>query len=259
MALFTDADVITLDDLLEFETSLVQVASSHGINIDTKIALATNAISDRMMLWLLNIWTSDPQWLTRRTIGLSTVVVTPTLQRWLCFESLSRFFSEAYNVQLNTRFQGKWTEYQTAAQHAADLVFQSGLGIVYNPLPRPAMPLVAIEAGTISPQALYVQTSWIDNQGNESAPSPINGVILDGTNTIVVAMSEGALGAPSAAAGWCLYAGTTETDITRQNSTPLAIGSSWDLPATGLIEGTAVGNGQSPQFYIQLSRQILRG
>ena len=30
MALFTDAAVVTLDDLLQFETSLVQVASSHG-------------------------------------------------------------------------------------------------------------------------------------------------------------------------------------------------------------------------------------
>lgn len=259
MALFTDADVITLDDLLEFETSLVQVASSHGINVDTKIALATNAISDRVMLWLLNIWASDPQWLTRRLIGLSTVVVTPPLQRWLCFESLSRFFAEAYNVQLNTRFQGKWTEYQTAAQNASDMVFRSGIGIVYNALPKPAMPLVAIETGTVSPQALYVQTTWIDSQGNESAPSPINGVILDGTATIVVAMSEGALGAPSSAAGWCVYAGTTETDITRQNSAPLAIGSSWDLPVTGLIDGTAPEDGQSPQYYVQLSRQILRG
>jgi hypothetical protein len=36
MALFTDAEIITLDDLLPFETSLVQVASSHGINVDPR-------------------------------------------------------------------------------------------------------------------------------------------------------------------------------------------------------------------------------
>jgi len=28
-------------------------------------------------------------------LGLSTVVITPTLEKWLCFESLSRFFAEA--------------------------------------------------------------------------------------------------------------------------------------------------------------------
>ncbi len=259
MALFTDADVITLDDLLEFETSLVQVASTHGINVDTKIALATKAISDRLMLWLLSVCASDPQWMSRRQIGLSTVVVTPTLQRWLCFDSLSRFFAEAYNVQLNTRFQGKWTEYQTAAKNAAEIVFMSGTGIVYNPLPKPRMPLVAIEDGTVSPQALFIQTTWIDSHGNESAPSPVNGVILDGTSSIVVAMSEGALGAPAVAVGWGLYAGTTATNITRQNAMPLAIGATWLLPETGLIAGTLPGNGQSPDYYIQLSKQILRG
>jgi hypothetical protein len=259
MALFTDADIVTLDDLLPFETSLVQVASSHGINVDTKIALATNAISDRLLLWLLSVGASDPQWLNRRIIGLSTVVMTPTLQRWLCFDSLSRFFAEAYNVQLNTRFHGKWIEYQTASTNGAEMVFMSGIGIVYNPLPKPAMPSVAIESGTVGPQALFVQTSWVDSLGNESAVSPINGIILDGTQTIVVAMSEGALDVPPAAVGWNVYAGTVTTDITRQNSIPLATGSSWDLPVTGLVDGIQPGNGQQPDFYIQLSRQILRG
>ena len=147
MALFTDAAVVTLDDLLQFETSLVQIASSHGINVETKIRLARDAISDKLLLWLLRAGASDPQYLNRRFLGLSTIVVTPSLQRWLCFESLSRVFAEAYNVQLNTRFQGKWTEYQQEASQAAKLAFMSGLGIVYNPLPKPAMPLVRYKTG----------------------------------------------------------------------------------------------------------------
>jgi hypothetical protein len=258
MALFTDADIVTLDDLLQFETSLVQTASSHGINVDTKIALAENAISDRLMLWLLSVGASDPQWLNRRLLGLSTVVVTPTLKRWLCFDSLSRFFAEAYDVQLNTRFQGKWTEYQNATKDAAEMVFMSGIGIVYVPLPKPAMPLVAIETGTVSPQALFIQTAWTDSHGDESALSPINGVILDGTSSIVVGMSEGA-DAPGGVTGWNLYVGTTDSDLTRQNNAPLAIGSTWVLPSTGLIDGPAPINGQQPNFYVPLSRQIQRG
>src|SRR4051812_41924112 len=130
MALFTDADVVTLGDLLEFETSLVQVASSHGINVETKISLSISAISDMLMLWLLRAGASDPQYLDRRFLGLSTVVVTPPVQRWICFDSLARFFGEAYNVQLNTRFQGKWTEYQNQASEVQELVFTSGIGIV---------------------------------------------------------------------------------------------------------------------------------
>lgn len=259
MALFTDSGVITLDDLLSFEASLVQIASSHNINVDTKITLSVDAIGDKLMLWLLNVGASDPQYLNRRLLGLSTVVVTSTLQRWLCFDSLSRFFAEAYNVQLNTRFQAKWTEYQNEADQASEMFFMSGVGIVYKALPRPVLPLVSVQDGNSPAQAIFVQTAWVDEAGNESALSPINGLILNQNSTIVVSMAEGATSAPVAAAGWNVYVNSSEDDLTRQNPTPLPIGATWQLPSTGISDGPAAIGGQSPQFYVRLSRQIRRG
>jgi hypothetical protein len=259
MALFTDAAVVRLDDLLEFETSLVQVASSHGINVETKIRLAMDAISDKLMLWLLGAGASDPQYLNRRLLGLSTVVVTPGLQRWLCFESLSRFFAEAYNVQLNTRFQGKWTEYQQEASRASELVFMSGLGIVYSPLPKPAVPLVSVQAGTAPPLALFIEAAWVDVDGNEGATSPVNGIILAGGSSVMVEMADGGLNAPRAAVGWNVYAGTDEADLTKQNSTPLSVGSTWQLPGSGLVNGPEALGGQRPNYYIILPRISQRG
>ena len=44
MALFTDSDVVTLDDLLQFESSLIQISSTHGIDVETKIRLAVDEI-----------------------------------------------------------------------------------------------------------------------------------------------------------------------------------------------------------------------
>ena len=75
--------------------------------METKIRLATDAISDRLLLWLLRAGASDPQYLNRRFLGLSSIVVTPGLQRWVCFESLSRFFAEAYNVQAKYAIPGQ--------------------------------------------------------------------------------------------------------------------------------------------------------
>ncbi|HEX4163885.1 MAG TPA: hypothetical protein VHZ55_00290 [Bryobacteraceae bacterium] len=259
MALFTDYAVITIDDLLEFETSLVQVSSTHGIDVDTKINLATSAISDKLMLWLLNIGASDPQFINRRQLGLSTVVVTPPLQRWLCFESLSRFFAEAYNVQLNTRYQGKWTEYQKEAKNAADLSFMAGLGIVMAALPKAAEPLVSVQSGNSPAQQIFVQTAWVDVHGAEGALSDANGQKLPADSSIAVAMAEGALDAPAAAAGWNVYCGAQPSGLTRQNSSPLAIGSTWQLSPSGLVAGAAPIDGQKPSFYVALSRQILRG
>jgi hypothetical protein len=258
MALFTDRDVVTLNDLLQFESSLTQVSTTHGIDVETKITLATNAIGDKLMLWLLNAGASDPQWMQRRVLGLSTVVVTPTLYRWICFDALSRFFAEAYNVQLNTRFQGKWTEYQQQAQDAADMVFMSGLGIVYDPLPEPAMPVVVLGRGEVLAESFFAQTTWVDSKGNESAPSPVNGQLLQNFSSVTVMAASSRPQSPGAV-GWNIYASTTNANLARQNGAPLPLGASWQLPSTGVVAGAAPSAGQQPDFYLTLTRRILRG
>ena len=259
MALFTDAQIITLNDLLPFEASLVQVAAAHGINVDTKISLATSFVAEKLFRLLQDTGMSDPQWLSRCVIGLSTVVVTPPLQRWLCIESLTRVFAEAYNVQLNTRFQGKWKEYQAETKYAADQTIQAGLGIVFVPLPKPQMPEVSMQHGNSPAESIYVQTAWVDANGDESALSPINGLVLNSQSTISVQMAEGANGAPPAALGWNIYVGSVVSQITLQNGNPLITGSTWTLPSTGIVNGPAGGNGQTPQYIVPVSRQIRRG
>ena len=257
MALFTDADIITLNDLLEYENSLAQVSSSHNIDVDTKIKLAVATIGDQLLLWLTKMGAGDPQWLQRRQLGLSTVVVSSTLQRWLCFDSLARFFEEAYNVQLNTRFQGKQTEYRKLAGDAASSAFISGLGLVYSPLPKPLLPSVTVSAGFSPAEAIFIQTAWTDTSGDEGALSPVNGVVLNTASGITVAMADPTV--PAAAAGWNVYASTDANTFTRQNTVPLTIGTNWQLPSLGLISGASPINGQQPNYYLTLARELQRG
>ena len=238
---------------------MVQVASSHEINVDKKIALAIRSIGEKLLLLLNDTGMSDPQWLSRSVIGLSTVVITPPLQLWLCLESLARFFAEAYNVQLNTRFQGKWKEYQDEAKCAADQTIQGGVGIVFKPLPKPQMPEVSVQQGAAPAESLFVQTSWLDSQGNESALSPINGLVAPNESSISVQMTEGALQSPPAAFGWNVYVGSAADQITLQNGNPLTIGLTWSLPASGIVNGPSPGQGQLPDYIVPISRQIRRG
>ncbi len=255
MALFTDADIVGLDDLLEFENTLVQISSTHNVDVSTKINLAVSDIGDKLMLWLLKAGRSDPQWLNRRLLGLSTIVVTSTLHRWLCFESLSLFFAEAYNLQLNTRFQAKWTEYQTKAAEAAEMVFMSGLGIVYNPLPQPAMPVVSVGIGTFLPEALFIQTAWVDKFGAESALSPVNGLVLQSPSSVSVTIQAAAGSPPTSATGWNVYASATSAGLTRQNAMPLASNTPWELPTSGLVSGPGPIDGQVPNFYSDFGQE----
>lgn len=258
MALFTDANIVSLNDLLQFESSLAQTSSTYNIDVSTKINLSTSAIGDRLMIWLLSVGASDPQWFNRRLIGLSTVVVTSTLHRWMCFDALSRFFAEAYNAQLNTRFEAKWTEYKQLAGDAAGQVFMSGLGIVYNPLPEPGMPVTSVQPGMLL-EALFLQTTWVNASGAESALSPITGLVLDQPSSVSVAISQTNVAVPPAAVGWNVYANTNASNLTRQNSSPVATGASWQLPSSGVISGALPTAGQLPDYYITLSKQIQRG
>jgi hypothetical protein len=72
-------------------------------------------------------------------------------------------------------------------------------------------------------------------------------------------MAEGLLGAPTGAIGWNVYVSTTAADLTKQNSQPLAIGATWQIPTSGIIEGPFAIGGQQPDYQIQLSRLLQRG
>src|SRR4051794_37907607 len=259
MALFTDSDVVTLDDLLQFESSLVQITSTHGVDVSTKVKLATAEISDKPLLALLQAGPSDPQWSTRNKIGLSTVVVSPAIYRWLCFDSLSRIFAEAYNVQLNTRFQGKWTEYQQQSTRAANMVLASGVGIVSRPLSKPGLPTITQSSGSLGIPALFVQATWTDSVGNEGALSNINGAILGGASSVEVAVADAPNTILQTAIGWNVYASQVQQGLTRQNASPIPIGVSWQVPAEGLIAGTNPTNGQDPEMTVSFSRRWMRG
>src|SRR5438128_495858 len=198
MALFTDSDVVTLDDLLQFESSLIQISSTHGIDVETKIRLAVDEIGDKILLCLLQAG-APGQWTGKAELGLGNVVVSSPLYRWICFNSLARVYAEAYNVQLNTRFQGKWTEYQQQASQASNLVMASGIGVVAQPLPKPGLPIIAVSQGTITAPAVFAQVSWTGNRGQESAPSPIAGAVLNGAADVQVSLAELDMDMPASA------------------------------------------------------------
>ena len=259
MALFTDGNVISLDELSQYESSLVQISSTHNIDVSAKVKLTLSIVGDRLLAWLLQNPGSDPQSVTRRVLGLSTVVVTAPVERWLCFDALARFFEEAYNLQLNTRFQGKWTEYKNLAEDAAEALFQTGVGIVYNPLPQPSLPSVLLASGTGMAGSIFLQTSWVDGSGVEGQLSPVNGLILSGTTGLQVTVAANTGTVPPTAIGWNMYASTAAGNLTRQNNAPLAVSGSWQLPASGLIAGPSPSGGQRPNAYVRLAKRIQRG
>ena len=275
MALFNDSGLIEIADLEAYEVNLSKVASTHGINIDTKTAMTLDQVGDQLLQKLVRAGAADSQyidpWLTGATaidsmppqqrwlFTLSNVVVTPPLHRWICFDVLSQVFAEAYNTQLNDRFKGKWAEYEARSDDAEYTVSQLGIGVVNNPLARPAEAQVAMTAGSIPAGIVVVQAAWVDAHGNEGALSPLVPVTLPDSSSITVAMAGDVNQTPASATGWNIYIGWDGADPSRQNLAPLPKGASWSVPETGFVSGPAPINGQKPEFYIVDPQKLRRG
>jgi hypothetical protein len=256
MALLTDGNPNDTEALRVYETGILDLAHVESIDLDAKLGLATEEISQDVLNILLgHTQTPDPQGSVRRTIGVADVVVTRQLKRWHAVHALAVIYRDAYNNQLNDRYRPKWQEYRELSRGARAQAITFGIGLVSNPLPRAGAPLFSVTAGLIPATTYYVQLSWVSTAGQEGSPSAITTYqTVDGSLLVV-----GATNPPAGAAGWNVYIGLTDSTLALQNNAPLAIGQNFSLPSTGLVTGRAPGDGQSPDIYFTSGWTLQRG
>ncbi len=257
MALFTDGPINGTIDIQNYENAILTVANTEQIDVAGKSVLAQGEIEAELMLFLLRRFRHpDFQWTVtiRRNIGVGDVVVTEPLRRWHAHKTLALVYRDAYNNQLNDRYQGKWNEYEQLAKTSAQTYFQIGVGIVAGPIPKAALPVLSAVEGSGSGTTYYVAVAWVNPAGQVGSPSDVAQFTTTTGQQLVVA----AVNAPSVAAGWNVYVGEAPITLNLQNSSPIAIGNAWTL-ATTLQQGAAPGQGQPPAWFLVDQRLMERG
>jgi len=255
MALFTDGPISSAQDLQEYDSSVLNVASAEGIDVAVKVALAQQDLGNELMLFLYRRATfRDSQPNIRRSPGLADVVVTEALQQWHVHETLALVYRDAYYNQLNNRYQGKWNEYQQLAKASSRTYFQLGVGVVADPIPMAPIPGLSSVPGSGAAETFYVVATWVNAAGQEGAPSD-NATLTTAAGQDLVATL---LGPPQNAVGWNVYVGPSPSLLTRQNETLLALGASWTMTGS-LSPGAAPAMGQPPAWFIVDRRVIERG
>jgi hypothetical protein len=253
--------------------TLSKTASTHGINVESKTALALASIGDRLLARLLHAGTntggllssislSSARILPPRSgwsLNLNNVVVTDQLKRWICYEVLAQCFAEAYNVQLNDRYREKWLDYASRAKTTEQSVYELGIGIVYQPLPQPGTAQTTTGSGSLTAGIVTVQTAWTDGSGNESMLSPLVPVTLADNSSLTVKAQAGNKPVPAWAIGWNVYIGANGASPSKQNTAPIALNTSWTAPGAGFIEGGSPKDGQQPDAYLLDSQRLIRG
>jgi hypothetical protein len=254
MALFTDGSITTIEELVEYESSILDTAKTEGVDLTAKLKLAQEELGAELAGRLRRRQDSqDVLWATIAPRGLECVVVTEALHKWHTFRTLSLAYRDAYNQQLNDRYQGKWKEYDRQAEWARHTLFDTGVGMTSSPVPRPDQPDLSGAAGIGAPATYFVRVTWV-SQGLEGAPSDIKAL-----TTLGGALTVTAVNPPANVSGWNVYASNSPTGLTRQNDAPMRPGQSWTTPETGLKKGQPAGCGQRPEMYLSLAGVLNRG
>ena len=254
MALFTDGSISSTTDLQNYESNILGISSTEGIDLDSKMTLAQDQIANELLVFMLRrVPASDLRWNSRRSNGTSDVAVTPPLKQWHALKTLAMIYRDAYNNQLNDRYQKKWDEYEKLAKVSAETYLQIGVGIVADPLPKPALPLLVGVTGSGRASTYYVAVTWANLAGEESSASDIAAVTTSDGQDVAVSIA----GPPANASGWNVYAGEAPVPLVLQNDIPLGMNDTWT--GNTIRPGRLAGTGQKPTWFLVDHKVIERG
>jgi hypothetical protein len=246
MALLIDGPPSTIDELTSHDSQLLNVASSEGIDVTQKLALAQRTTALEVEGLLRNRG--------HHHLPLAHVVVTPWLRMWHTYATLELVYADAYNSQLNDRYAGKRDQFRALARWAYDKLVHTGLGVTDRPIPQAAQPAVVATEGTLADDTYYVTMAWV-NAGGEEGASAVPSAITTSSSAFLVAPPA----APAAATGWNVYAGTAPGAMVRQNDAPIPTDQTWQQSAAPNSTGAKPGEGQAPSRLLAVPRILQRG
>jgi len=254
MALFTDG-ISTIQDLTGQDSSLLTTAQTENIDLSTKLALAQQDLGIEITALLQQSSTYDWQFWLQPDPQLNNIVVTPPLQLWHIYQTLTLFYQDAYFNQLNDRYQGKRDQFQQMAKWAMDKLIQTGVGIVADPIPQAAPPVFTPIPGGQGANTYWVSVSWLSSEGEEGQPSVPSMFTTAAGNVMAVQP----VSAPENATAWNVYVGLSPSSISLQNTAPLPLEQVWVQNGPVSTLGQAPGTGQPPDYLRALPRLIQRG
>lgn len=246
MALFTDGTIARIEDLRAHESAVLDLASTEGIDVSAKLKVAQAELGTELLPFL------------RRggSYGLSHVVTTDALVSAHAVRALAMIYRDLYQSRFNDRYEGKWREYTTQSRRAMRDLFDAGIGIAFSPVPQAPKPAMSAASGALLPaRTYYVQIAWTRGFHASGGLSVAEAISLAPESKVRVEAPQ----LPSGITGWLVYAGTSPEETALQTEDGLEPGMSWTEPDGGLRSDLESWPVQTPDFYLEVRRELLRG
>lgn len=182
MALYIDGDLADLVDLRDYESGIFDLAKSAAIDLGAKLRLAWEELGFEIERFLVRAGAAEDGF------GLGHVVASAPMRRCHALLTLALVFRDASCSQANDRYERRYRMFDVLYRRSLEKVWESGVGVVAQPLRAPNAPEVDRENGAGPVGAFYLRTSWVNGWGQESSPSPALLLEGNGSTRFVVRM-----------------------------------------------------------------------
>ena len=244
MALFTDGPACTIDDLVDEDSGLLDTAQTVGINVTSKLKLAMSDVQSELSTLLARLQPAP---------AVGQVVVTTDLSRWEKMQALAMVYRDASYTQLIDRYMAKWVMCVKLGCAAKVRFVANGVGLVNDPLPKAALPVLGTNAGeSQNGGTFYACVTWVNATGQEGAPSAPGSIVVPADNLMTVMATE----APANAVGFTVYAGPVLAMLTLQNTSPVGPTGSFTYVPGASSRSKPPGTGQAPDLFKPLPATI---
>lgn len=251
MALYTDGPIAQLADLKAYESSILDVASTEGVDVGAKLEISKRELSLELAAFLLRRGVA-----LGRHRELTNVVATEPLLHVHALHTLGLIYRDAYNSQLNDRYLGKWKEYSQLAERALKQLLQVGVGICTSPVPQAHPPVLGTTpGGLLTATDYHVRVSWTNTSGFCGELSDAVAINAD-PETLLTVSGECP---PAGAAGFHVYITDRDGKPRRQTAAPVPQDVHWVLPTAGPRSDLPAIPAQRPDLYVTERREWLRG
>ncbi len=241
MALLVDGDLSRIEDLKAQDTSVLDVSAGEGIDLEEKLTLAWQEVQAEVEYFLQE----------EGGATVDQVAVSMAMKLWHTWKTLETVYRDAFFSQLNDRYGHRWRHWVTMAEKQLLRTLEMGVKLVDQPVRRPVEVDVAVTAGSRPAGSYWLVATFVDANGRESAPSRVKAlgaVVLHG----LTVRAPGPL-------RWNVYVGTVADQMVLQNAAPMAAGTTWIMPETGLVAGRPAGTGQVPDRTLRRVPRSRRG
>ena len=256
MAILSDGEVSTVDEILRVDSGVQEVSRAEGISIETKLGLADRDCRLKLSGFVFNQGLESRLGVVNGVPRLDRVVVSEGLKKWHGLHTLELIYSDAHHRTANGRYASKYQHFATLAQSAWEELLDTGVPCTNNPVSRGVIAeLEVIEGGPVAAGSYQVAVRWVDAAGRRGELSEVKTATV--ATSSMIRVHPGPI--TGSTTGYDVYVGEGGGVLWRQNASEVGATTPYELGVVTQGGEPASSWSENVDFVLRRSKVFGRG